>query len=172
MSSQRQFLLGIFFLTALGLLGFYTLFLTDFQFFGEPVTMQVGFKDAHGLREGDPVMIKGLRQGRVKSLRYEPTAPDEHKILAVLHLNYEIVLTDQARIVIKESTLLGGRQVNIRGVRGLDTLQRPEIAMISSFVLVCDWSKFPTLIRYHRGYRDFSMPAANSKIDQLLSLPV
>jgi phospholipid/cholesterol/gamma-HCH transport system substrate-binding protein len=135
MSTQRQFLLGIFFLTALGLLGFYTLFLTDFQLFGEPVTMQVGFQDAHGLREGDPVMVKGLRQGRVKSLRYEPTAPDDHKILAILHLNEEVVLTGEARIVIKESTLLGGRQVDIfPGVQGGAPLEPPNDGYYRGFV--------------------------------------
>jgi len=34
MNSQRTFLLGLLFLGALGILGYYTLFLTDFTLFG------------------------------------------------------------------------------------------------------------------------------------------
>lgn len=113
MSTQRQFLLGIFFLTAISILAFYTLFLTDFTLFSEPLTMDVYFSEANGLREGDAVMIQGLRVGRVKTLTYDSSQPADRRIKAVLNLNEEIELLENARISIQESTLLGGRQIDI-----------------------------------------------------------
>ena len=67
MNTKRQFLLGIFFLAALSVLAFYTLFLTDFTLFSQPERETVYFPSAHGLREGDPVLVAGLRVGRVAS---------------------------------------------------------------------------------------------------------
>lgn len=113
MDTKRQFALGIFFLSALSILAFYTLFLTDFTLFGEPAQEVVYFPEANGLRKGDPVMVSGLRIGRVSELDYEMNAPPERRIRVTLSLNEPIELLSGARISIQESTLLGGRQIDI-----------------------------------------------------------
>ncbi len=137
MSTRRQFLLGIFFLTALSILGFYTLFLTDFTLFKDPIQMEVYFPDAHDLREGDPVMISGLRIGRVRSLEYLPDEEENRRILARLNLNERIELLEGARITIMESTLLGGRKVDIyAGTPGGTPLElAPDEALYGSVEL-------------------------------------
>jgi phospholipid/cholesterol/gamma-HCH transport system substrate-binding protein len=120
---NRQLLLGLFFLSALGVLGFYTLFLADFNPFGTQEELGVHFREAHGLREGDPVMVAGMRIGRVKSLTLDPAVEEpERRITAVLALSQPISLYEGFSVVIEESTLLGGRNVNIDPSR-----PRPEL---------------------------------------------
>lgn len=113
MDNKKQFALGVFFLVALSILAFYTLFLTEFTLFKTPVIEEVYFSEANGLREGDPVMISGLRIGRVKELEANVSAPPRERIKAVLTLNERVELNEGFHVTIKESTLLGGRQVDI-----------------------------------------------------------
>ena len=131
MENKRQFALGVFFLVALSILAFYTLFLTDFTLFRDVETEEVYFPAANGLREGDPVMISGLRIGRVKTLEYDVNQPEHKRIKATLTLNDPVEFNEGFRISIKESTLLGGRQIDIDpgtyGGAPVDRIQMPEL---------------------------------------------
>ena len=113
MSTKQQTLLGLLAIAAIGVLGFYTLFLTDVNLFGQPVQLVVEFEDANGLREGDAVLVAGLRVGRVKALTFDARAPQEKRITVLLNLDQEIPLFEDYAVVIEESTLLGGRNVSI-----------------------------------------------------------
>jgi len=113
MNTQRQLLLGIFFIVALSILAFYTLFLTDIHVFSNPVLMTVYFEDANNLREGDPVQLLGARIGRVKEVVPNPSAQRRMRIRVVLSLDKEVELLEDAQILIKETSLLGGRHVFI-----------------------------------------------------------
>ncbi len=113
MNNQRLFLLGLLFVVALSILAFYTLFLTDIHLFKEPILKTVYFPEAYGLREGDPVQVLGARIGRVRTLEPQPNAEPNKFIRTVLSLDEEIELKHGAVITIQESTLLGGRHVDI-----------------------------------------------------------
>jgi phospholipid/cholesterol/gamma-HCH transport system substrate-binding protein len=113
MSTKKQFLLGLFFLTALSVLGFYTLFLTDFRLFGEPERMLVRFPQANALREGDPVLVWGMRIGRVAELEIDASAPLEERVRVTLNLERPLELNEDYRIEIQDSSFLGGHQVYI-----------------------------------------------------------
>ncbi|MEM7310665.1 MAG: MlaD family protein [Planctomycetota bacterium] len=113
MNAQRQFILGIFFVVALSTLAFYTLFLTDFTLFGEPIEMVADFPEAHQLREGDPVLVAGTRFGRVKDIEYRPDAPVESRIRVTMHLDAQLEMLSGYAIAIEESTFLGGRNIDI-----------------------------------------------------------
>jgi len=112
-TNQRQLLLGIFFIVALSILAFYTLFLTDIHVFSRPILMTVYFSDANGLREGDPVQFLGARVGRVRELQADGAAETRKRIRTVLSLDRELELLEDATITIRESSLLGGRHVFI-----------------------------------------------------------
>lgn len=112
-NNQRQFLLGIFFIIALSILAFYTLFLTDVHLFSQPHYETVYFPDAYGLREGNPVLLLGSRIGKVKSIDPQTAEEPRKRIKVVLSLDTEIELLENAKVTIKESTLLGGRHVDI-----------------------------------------------------------
>jgi len=109
----RQLLLGGFFVTALSILAFYTLVLTDFSLFSKPILMTVYFEDANNLRKGDPVLLLGARIGRVKDVEYDVTADKSERIRTVLSLDQKVELLEDGEISIRETSLLGGRHVFI-----------------------------------------------------------
>lgn len=113
MTSRRHLMLGLFFLVTLSVLAGYTLFLTDFDPFGDQQEMVVYFEDANGLREGNSVLVAGIRAGRVKTLTYDPEAPDERRVEAVLLMEHVLELHDDFSIEIEDATLLGGKQIAI-----------------------------------------------------------
>ena len=113
MNSKHQLVLGAFFVVVLGILGYYTLFLTEFSLFREQHEVAVHFPDADGLREGDAVLVAGMRRGRVKGLSYDPGADLERRITVVLSLDEQIALRDGFSIQIEDATLLGGKLVAI-----------------------------------------------------------
>ena len=113
MSSQRQVLLGAFFVIVLSILGYYTLFMTDFSLFGKSHDMVVHFPEASGLRTGDAVLVAGIRKGRIGDMTLDPRAPLERRVTVTLIMDEEIELRESFVLRIEESTLLGGRQVYI-----------------------------------------------------------
>lgn len=113
MSTSRSFLLGLFFLGALGVLGYYTLFLTNFTLFKAQPEVVVHFARTNGLREGDAVLVAGMRWGRIKSLSYDPKAPEERRVTVVASLNEPLELRVGAKLAIEDATLLGGRNLTI-----------------------------------------------------------
>jgi len=110
---QRQLLLGVFFIAALSILAYYTLFLTDSHLFSEPILMTVYFEEANNLREGDQVQLLGAKIGRVKEVAPNITAEKARRIRTVLSLQREVELLDDSVISIQETSLLGGRNVMI-----------------------------------------------------------
>ncbi len=113
MSSKSQFLLGAFFVAVLGILGYATLFLTEFSLFREAHQMTVFFPDADGLREGDTVLVAGMRRGRVSALTYDPTAALDRRITVALRMDEEVPLREGFTIHIEDATMLGGKLVVI-----------------------------------------------------------
>jgi phospholipid/cholesterol/gamma-HCH transport system substrate-binding protein len=106
-------MLGAFFLVTLGILAYYTLFLTDFTPFGDKTQVVVYFHDAGGLRQGDSVLIAGIRDGRVQKLTYDPLAAEDRRVTATLLLEKQVELRRGYTIDIEDATVLGGKQVAI-----------------------------------------------------------
>ena len=111
MANQRQLLLGAFFVIVLSLLGVYTLFLTDFSLFKERHTLVVHFPQASGLRQGDSVLVAGIREGRVSTLTYDPKAPLERRVTVTLSMDQKIALREGFEIAISDATVLGGKHL-------------------------------------------------------------
>jgi len=113
MTNKRTLLLGFFFLAALSVLGYYTLFLTDFTLFGRKPRLEVHFSQTNGLREGDAVLVAGMRWGKVKSLEFDPSAPNDQRITVLATLKESLVLRRGFTIRIEDATLLGGKNLSI-----------------------------------------------------------
>jgi phospholipid/cholesterol/gamma-HCH transport system substrate-binding protein len=113
MSGNRSVILGLFFLVALAVLGYYTLFLTDFTLFKDRPEMTVNFSETNGLREGDGVQVAGMRWGRIKKMTFDPTAPVATRVTVVASLDSKLPLRENFKIQIKDATLLGGRILSI-----------------------------------------------------------
>jgi phospholipid/cholesterol/gamma-HCH transport system substrate-binding protein len=111
---NRQLALGAFFVIVLGILGYFTLFMTDFSLFKEEHTVVVHFPDANGVRQGDEVRVAGIRQGRVKELSYDPAEVSlERRIKVTLKMDAALALRQGFSIAIQDSTLLGGKVIVI-----------------------------------------------------------
>lgn len=116
---MRHFYVGLFVIVTLVVLGWYTLFMADVALFGGRQEVRVQFESAGGLREGDSVLLAGRRTGRVMQLSYDPKAPLEQRITALLTLEEGVELREGYSIRIVESTALGGRRVDVEpGVPG------------------------------------------------------
>lgn len=114
MSPQRHILLGLLFLAAVCILGYYTLFRADFNPFKEQHRLEVYFEDAGGLREGDAILVAGMRWGKVEGLIYDSTENDpERRILASLMLTHEVTLYGDHAITIEDASVLGGKFLKI-----------------------------------------------------------
>ncbi|MFT4648169.1 MAG: phospholipid/cholesterol/gamma-HCH transport system substrate-binding protein [Glaciecola sp.] len=114
MSPQRHILLGLLFLTAFSILGYYTLFRADFNPFTEQHRLEVYFEDAGGLREGDAILVAGMRWGKVESLVYDAAENDpERRILARLVLTQRVTLYTDHAITIEDASVLGGKFLRI-----------------------------------------------------------
>jgi phospholipid/cholesterol/gamma-HCH transport system substrate-binding protein len=114
MNKSRTVLLGLFFLAALGILGYYTLFQAELDFFKKPNLLSIYFAQANGLRKGDSVMVDGVRWGKVKDLTYDSEATDPKRRVRVdTSLTERIHLRRGFKIKIEDATLLGGKNLSI-----------------------------------------------------------
>ena len=113
MTSNRTLYVGLFFLVTLGILGYYTLFQTDFTLFRERVEKTIYFSEANGLRQGDSVLVAGVRWGKVKRLEYDPSAQNDRRIKVVVDLTEDVVLREGFQVRIEDATLLGGKNISI-----------------------------------------------------------
>lgn len=113
MTSKSQLALGAFFVAVLGILGYFTLFMTEFSLFRESYLMVVHFPDADGLREGDNVLVAGMRRGRVSQLTYDPGAQLDRRITVTLRMDEEVPLREGFDIHVEDATMLGGKLVVI-----------------------------------------------------------
>ncbi len=80
MHTNRHVLLGIFFVSIIALLAWYTLFKTDFSLLTERQQWSVRFAEAGGLRQGDSVLVAGMRWGRVESLTFDSSAEAHERV--------------------------------------------------------------------------------------------
>ncbi|MCA9002075.1 MAG: MCE family protein, partial [Planctomycetes bacterium] len=114
MSPQRHTLLGLLFLTAISVLGYYTLFRADFNPFSEQHRLEVYFEDAGGLREGDAILVAGMRWGKVEGLAYDSAENDpERRIKATLLLTHHVTLYADHKITIEDASVLGGKFLRV-----------------------------------------------------------
>ena len=111
-SRYRDFILGIVFFGSIISLIYYTVILTGFSL-SEQSYLEVGFRHASGLKEGDVVFVSGHQFGSVSSVSFEEAEPDDRRIQVTLEFDTPVTLHQGYRIRISEFTLLGGRVVEI-----------------------------------------------------------
>lgn len=113
MDTRRQLQLGIFFLGVVAILAYFTLFMADVKLVGNPERREVFFSETNGLRLGSPVLVAGMRWGKVVDMQYDPAADFEERIRVTFLLDRPVPLKEDLRILIKDATLLGGKELSI-----------------------------------------------------------
>lgn len=112
-SGTLDFLVGLVFFAAMGLLGFVTIFKA--QRFGQTKFFRVTFPKVYGLKEGSPVRCEGKDVGEVRLLRLVEDYVEAHIEVSA---DVQIYKVDY-RIAVTPFSPLGGRVVEInRGRAG------------------------------------------------------
>lgn len=119
MTPRRHIALGLLFLSALGILSYYTLFQTDVSLFEERQRIVAFAEDARGLRKGAPVLYAGVRWGKVEAVAPDLDRPREERVRIDVSLDQPIVLYGDHVVRIESASVLGGVQLSIDpGSRG------------------------------------------------------
>jgi phospholipid/cholesterol/gamma-HCH transport system substrate-binding protein len=113
MTPRRHILLGLLFLTAIGILSYFTLFKTDFSLFEEKQAMTAYAEDARGLRPGSPVLYAGVRWGKVVAVEPSMERPRAERVRIDIALDNPIELYGDHTVTIEATSVLGGVQLGI-----------------------------------------------------------
>ncbi|MFT7486322.1 MAG: phospholipid/cholesterol/gamma-HCH transport system substrate-binding protein, partial [Candidatus Paceibacteria bacterium] len=114
MNTSNHFSLGILVLVAMSILGYFTIGESDYSLFGEVQQIVVQFPEADGLREGDSVLVAGVRWGKVTTITYHPEETDlKRRITVLLSLDAPVEIRTGHAIEIRDATLLGGKRLTI-----------------------------------------------------------
>lgn len=113
MTPKKHLMLGLLFLTAIGILGYFTLFKTNFSLFDEPQELVVFAEDARGLRKGSPVLYAGVRWGEVTAVVPDLDRPPSERVRIELELDEPIRLFEDHEVTIEAASVLGGVQLGI-----------------------------------------------------------
>ena len=103
-----EMMVGALLFMALLALGFFTIVLSQENWFSTNYQVEVLFDDVSGLTKGDKVFVHGVNVGRVKNLTITPDGAS-----AQLSLQHEIKLRDNYRIRVLPSSVLGGKYIDI-----------------------------------------------------------
>lgn len=113
MTPRRHILLGLLFLTAIGILSYFTLFKTDFSLFVEKQSIVAYTEDARGLRKGSPVLYAGVRWGKVEAVVPSLERPRAERVRIDITLDEPITLYGDHTVTIESASVLGGVQLGI-----------------------------------------------------------
>ncbi len=120
---QMEFLVGLFFVGALFILGIFTILLKPETLWNNPSKITVEFDRIGSLKIGDNVRINGVSVGRVMELK---NSEDYSKVSVLLSLQDAAPpLREDYRIQVTSSSVLGGQFVNIK-IGSLDKKLLPE----------------------------------------------
>lgn len=135
MTSQRYLYLGLFFVVVFGVLGWFTLFKSNFSLFKDHTRLSVYFDGAGGLRPGDSVLVAGMRWGKVQALTLDTTAERDRRVIVELDLEQPLVLYRDSKIEIEDATVLGGKTLSIEPGRASSGQIPPDEPLFGAVAL-------------------------------------
>ncbi|GAB4417730.1 MAG: MlaD family protein [Bacteroidia bacterium] len=110
MKISNEVKFGIFALITIALIIYGLNYMTGSQLFGPPLVLNTKYQDVNGLVAGSPIMINGLRVGKVGSLTLDMEAG---LALAKLEFDTKIDIPVHAEAMIYSIDLLGSKGVKI-----------------------------------------------------------
>jgi phospholipid/cholesterol/gamma-HCH transport system substrate-binding protein len=117
-----EVIVGAFLLMIMLGLGYFTIILSTQRVFSDKTEMRVTFGNVMGLRDGDPVVARGMPVGKVKDLELIPECGG---VCITLSLDKQIDMRADYAITIAATSILGGRQLQIKE----GSLDEPAIEM-------------------------------------------
>ena len=117
-----EVMVGAFLLMIMLGLGYFTIILSTARVFSDKTEMNVTFGNVMGLRDGDPVVARGMPVGKVKALELVPECGG---VYITLSLDKQVDMRADYAITIAATSILGGRQLQIKE----GSLDEPPIEM-------------------------------------------
>ena len=105
---HKELIVGVLFLTALVVLGVFTVLVSDFGVFAETYDLRVIFEDINGLKSGDEVQLAGAAFGKVRHI----TIRDDGLIAVDLRVERAVPIHEDYTFRIHSASPLGGRIVS------------------------------------------------------------
>lgn len=110
MDNERKLEIGVgfFLILALFILLFGALWGRGARLFSKSSRLAVRFADVRGLETGDPVVVRGIEQGKVASVSLE-----DQFVMVMLELDENVPLKSDLAVWIMDRDLMGGKQVTL-----------------------------------------------------------
>ncbi len=109
-----EVIVGTFMFLILLVVAYFTIILSRERLFQKTYPFEAVFENVMGLRKGDNVVVRGMTIGKIKDTRL---AGDGVHVLCAL--DNPVSLRKDGRVVIRETSVLGGRMLEIEeGTRG------------------------------------------------------
>ncbi len=106
----QEFLVGLFFILALCILGVFTIIIKQDVWFADVYKRQIDFESIGGVAVGDKVMLRGLEVGRVTKLEPVDSAS---RIRMTVSLAHDLQFYEGYKVEIRTLSALGGKYVYI-----------------------------------------------------------
>ena len=105
-----EFAVGAFFFAALAILATYTMILKRDDLLGKRYMRQAEFTNVGSLKDGDPILLRGMHAGKVKGLEI---SDDGQMIRVNLAFNRPLSFYQDYLVEVRSSSILGGRHVYV-----------------------------------------------------------
>lgn len=109
MSRLNEFIVGVVFIFAMSVLGYFTIVRGDLLDKREYYSCTVIFDDVEGLTVGTKVLINGVESGTVTSIDLMP----DSMVIVTLRLYRYFTLYENYKIVLKNQSTLGGKVITV-----------------------------------------------------------
>lgn len=103
-----EVLVGVLVFSIVVLLGVFTIVLSEDSILAKKYTTSVSFNSVSGLRDGDNVLLRGVKVGVVKEIRVL-----DHSVLLTFSVDHPIKLYEDYKVSIQSASALGGKFLSV-----------------------------------------------------------
>lgn len=164
MKRINEFIVGVVFICAMTVLGYFTIIRGEFFSKKEYYTITAIFNDVESLSIGNKVLVNGVESGTVESIELMPDA----KVIVEMKMFKKFTMYENYRITLKNQTAIGGRIIVINpGEYQKERMEYGEISVYKNLhgsTIGDPLSKISEIIDENRGdlreaianFREFS----------------
>jgi phospholipid/cholesterol/gamma-HCH transport system substrate-binding protein len=124
---SMEIIVGSFMVMVLLGLAYFTIILSREAIFSKSYGIEIVFDKVMGLRNGDSIVVRGMPVGKVSALRLEGDG-----VHVVGSLEAEVNVRAGYKMTIVQSSVLGGRHLNIDGGPSDGALLKPDTAFLGT----------------------------------------
>lgn len=109
MTRFNEFIVGLVFISAMIILGYFTILRGELLERREYFRSSIIFDDVEGLITGDKVLVSGVNMGTVEKI----DLMEDSRVLVTVSLRRELILYENYKITLKNQSALGGKIIAV-----------------------------------------------------------